>query len=304
MIPSKNARLRPSCRRPIVLVLAAGLFVGGCGGDGAEAVPTPSATALRGVTPTPAPTEGPATMQITLTGDPAVAGSTSAGSIQCNYPTVGGPVIVLYPQLASGGATARIELSSELVSVRYAAGSGKTYVERDFTGTGVTSFDAATGAQVDAALDGVANAAATGTLGAILSIKGSVDCGNQQPGRSTITLTGATAQGQLSGTALDPVLVECDSGAQAASVQVAGVAMVGPITTLFVIVANDNGSFSVSQEPQTGLSAFYTGRSVKSVTLSAGGLHISADAIETLPAGSKETPHKITVSGDATCGTP
>lgn len=79
-------------------------------------------------------------------------------------------------------------------------------------------------------------------------------------------------------------------------------AVVGQNTTLFVIVAYDKGGFSVYQEPQTGLPVLYTGKAAKAVTLYARGVHISGDATESLPSGSKETPHKITVSGDATCG--
>jgi len=127
--------------------------------------------------------------------------------------------------------------------VRYDSGAGSTYVERDFTGTGVTAFDAATGATLDSPLTEVAITDARGTLGVLTSIKGTIDCGNQMPGSSALTVSGSTPKGAVSG-GLSPVNVECTSSTTYGSaVSVDGIIQVGS-TPYFAIVYISPNSFT------------------------------------------------------------
>jgi hypothetical protein len=302
-LPSRN------WRRPFGLLLVAGLVVGACSGAGATtaataaATPaaTPAATAAPTPTPVPSPTKGPANAQIALAGDPALATLSPTVAIQCNFPSVTGPLIILTEQASPNGLAVRVVLSPGQLSVRYAFGSGKTYLDREFTGTGITGFDAATGAQFDSSLSTAPYAGATGNLGTITSIKGSVDCGSQTAGASTLTITGATDEGQLNGIVLNPVRVQCTTISQANYVSAVGVAQVGSVPTLFFVSGSPTG-FTVAQEPQTGGVAFYTNKTPAAVAVTVTGMHVSGDATEAPAAG--KTAHTVTVTGDATCGTP
>jgi hypothetical protein len=297
---------------PFGLALAAGLIVAACGSAAATPTPppTPAPTPTTASTPTlaptptptplPSPSKGPATAQLTIAGDPAIAGSAGTISVQCNFPSIGGNVIILYDTNAAGLAV-RVVLSPGTVSVRYASGSGKTYLDREFAGTGVTGFDPATGAQIDTSLNTAPYAGATGNLGTITSVKGSVDCGNQQPGTSTLTLTGSTAEGQLTGVVLNPVRVECVISSNTKYVQVIGVAQLGSIPALVFVDGTASGTFGVTLEPQGGKVAGYSGKA-PGATLSQSGMHVSGDATESVAAGA--TAQTLTVSGDATCGAP
>jgi hypothetical protein len=293
--------------RPLALLMAAGLLGAGCSAASAtpnatSAAVTSAPPATPAAIPTAAPTKVPATSQITVAGDPAIAGTITDASVQCDVPTTTGSTIVLYHQVTAQGLAVRIVLSSDSITVRYASGAGKTYLERDFSGTGVTSFDATTGAQFDTSLGMVPSSTATGSLGAIDSIKGNVECGNQTAGTSSLTITGATAMGQLTGLTLSPVRVECDnSAAYGKSVQVDGLATVGSVATIFIVDGTPTG-FTVAQEPQTGSVAFYVNKTAGAATLSDTGVQISGVATEELTTGSTATPHTLTVAGSATCG--
>ena len=308
----------PRWLRTLGLAMAAGLVAAGCGGAAATPPPTAPAIVTPVPLPTPIPTKGPAAAALSVTGDPAAAGLTDNMQVQCDMPAFGGSQIVLYRQNTAQGLAFRIVLTPGQVSVRYAYGAGKTYLERDFVGTGVSGFDAATGATIDSSLADAppppatssastppASPAATPTpavvLGALASIKGSVDCGNQTAGSSTMTLNGTTALGQLTDVTLNPVRVECDTSvAYGPSVLVDGMATVGTTPTLFII-AGRAAQFSVAEEPQTGGVGFFVGKVAGSVTLSAGGVHISGTAaLQSPPKG--VAPTTITVAGDATCG--
>lgn len=315
---SQTVFLCPRWLRALGLAIASGMVAAACGG--AVATPAPTAPAI--VTPVPLPTpiatKGPAAAVLGITGDPAAAGLTDNMQVQCDVPAFGGPQIVLYRQSTAQGLAYRIVLTPGQVTVRYAYGAGKTYLERDFIGTGVSGFDASTGATIDSTLADApptpaassastppASPAVTPTpavvLGAVASIEGSVDCGNQTTGSSTMTLNGTTALGRLTDVKLNPVRVECDTSVTyGPSVLVDGIATVGNTPTLFII-AGRAAQFSVAEEPQTGGVGFFVGKVAGSVTLSAGGVHISGVAtLQSPPKGA--APTTVTVSGDATCG--
>jgi hypothetical protein len=291
--------------RPFGLTVAVAVIAAACSGGALTPAPTAAPTSPPIPTPPPTPTvtKGPAAAQFTITGDPAVAGAITTATVQCNVPGVSGPSIVLFYQTSPQGSAIRVVITNTAVSLRYAAGAGTTYVDREFTGGGVSGFDAAQGATIDTTLATAPYAGATGSLGPINSIKGTVDCGTQTTGTSTMTMTGTTRDGALSSLTLNPVRVECDqSAAYGNSVQIEGIATVpatGP--TFFIIDGRATGGFTVAQEPSTGVQ-FYVNNQATAVTLSPTGIHISGTATLEVPTTASPSTYSITVSGDAVCG--
>ena len=291
-------------RRASVLAVVTGLFVAACSsststsGPGAligPAVAAPTETATASVTP--APTKGPATQHVTLAGPAGAAIPVTEAGIRCNLPSTDVLQISVLARPSDPNLSVYIFVQSGKVTVRYDSGSGSTYVERDFAGTGVTNFDAAKGATIDSPLTEVPNKDAHGSLGALTSITGSIDCGNQMPGSSTLTFTGLTPNGDLSG-GLNPVNVECLTNSNGSSVSILGVVEVGSTPT-FMVVYVSPGSFSVAA---SGDGFFRSGGTVVA-TLTATGAQVDGDAVEQLAAGSTAKPHTIHVTGDVTCGT-
>ncbi len=298
--------LRPSTpmRRAWALAPVIGLLVAACSGSAAtparatsSALPSAAATITMAPSATPVATRGPATQSLTLTGPTGAAGAISNAAILCNLPSTDGLQISVLGQPTDPSLSVYIFVEPGKLTVRFDSGAGATYVERDFTGTGVSDFNAATGAQIDSQLTEVPTTGAHGTLGLLTSISGSIDCGNQMPGSSTLTLSGPTPKGALGG-GLDPVNVECVTNQYGPSVSILGLAQVGSAPTLLVVYVRP-GSFSVSASGD----AFFTSGSAVVATLTATGAHVDGDAVEQLAAGSKVKPHTIHVSGDATCGT-
>jgi hypothetical protein len=291
------------------LALIAGLIVAACSGSAAatpaaSAAPMPTvaaATATPTPLPTAAPTKGPATQNFVLGGPAGEAGAVTLAAIRCNLPLLSGtqPVmeISVLARPADPNLSVYIFVQQGKVDVRYDSGAGSTYVERDFTGTGVTAFDAATGATLDSPLTEVAITDARGTLGVLTSIKGTIDCGNQMPGSSALTVSGSTPKGAVSG-GLSPVNVECTSSTTYGSaVSVDGIIQVGS-TPYFAIVYISPNSFTFFAAGD----AYYRNTSTAVATLTAPGAHIDGDAVEQNPAAGK-TATKVHLSGDVTCGT-
>ena len=301
--------MAPSATRPAArfrhasaLVLATGLLVAACSGSaatsspGAATTPSPAATRTATSSATPAPTKGPATQHLTLTGPAGAAGAVTNAGIRCNLPSTDGLQISVLGQPTDPNLSVYIFVQPGKLSVRYDSGSGPTYVERDFAGTGVTSFDAATGAQIDAQLTEVPNQDAHGTLGVLTAISGSIDCGNQTPGSSTLAFSGPTPKGTISG-GLDPVNVECVTNTYGKSVSVFGIAQVGSTPT-FLVVSISPGTLSISASGD----GFFRNSATTVATLTATGAHVDGDAVEqNVTKGS--TAHTIHVSGDVICGT-
>jgi hypothetical protein len=306
MTPSGSRPAAPS-RHASILVLAAGLLVAACSGSAATPAPvatvagaTATATAVPTSRPIPvvttAPTLGPATQQLTLTGSAGTAVAVSSAGVRCSLPSTDGLQISVLGRPADPNLSVYIFVQAGNVSVRYDSGSGSTYVERDFAGTGVTEFDAATGATIDSQLTEVPNNDAHGSLGVFTSISGTVDCGNQMPGSSTSTFSGPTLKGTLSG-GLSPVNVECVTNTYGQSVSVLGVVQVGATPT-FVVFFISPGTMSASLSGD----GFYRNTSTAQATLTANGAHVDGDLLEQNVAKGAKT-HTIHVSGDVVCGT-
>jgi len=300
--PSEH-RWRAAAIVPVLVV--ASVIAAACGGRAASpqvtAVPASSvaaATAVATTAPTAAPTKGPATQTLAITGSAAKALAVTNASIRCSLPSANGLEITVLGQPSDPNTSVYVFVWAGNITVRYDSGSGSTYKERDFAGTGVTGFNAAKGVKIDSTLTETADGTAHGTLGVLTSIKGSIDCGNQTPGTSTLTFSGVTPKGALSG-GLDPVNVECVNGTSSGSyVSVIGFGMVGTTSTE-IIVSIYPGTFSVYPV----LAGFYRNTSTGVATLSATGAHVDGDATEQLAAGVKTTPHTVHISGDVVCGT-
>ena len=295
--------IRPVARsgRASALALLSCLLVAACSGSASTTGSSPSIAASPAVptattAPTAAPTKGPATQHLTLAGPAGAAGGVSLAGIRCNLPSPGGLQISVLGQPADPNLSVYIFVSSGNVSVRYDSGSGSTYVERDFAGTGVTNFDAGKGVQIDSPLTEVPNSDAHGSLGVLTSISGSIDCGNQQPGSSTLSFSGPTSKGALSG-GLAPVNVECITNTFGQSVSVLGIAQVDSVPT-FLVISISPGTLSVSASGD----GFYRNTSTTQAALTATGAHVNGDVLEQNVAKGA-TAHTIHVTGDVICGT-
>src|ERR1035437_1314647 len=246
-----NPRRLGAVASTAALFLLAGLLAAGCGSAAPTPTPTlahsrpprpsapprpppppappaPSATPTPTPTPkpTPAPTKGPAVQHLTLAGSGAPSIAVTNAGIRCNLPISGGLQISVLAQPSDPNLSVYTFVSPGSLTIRYDSGSGPTYVERDFAGTGVTKFDAAAGATIGSALTETPINQAHGKLGAFTPIKGTIDCGNQNPGTSTLVFSGATPKGALSG-GLSPVNVECLTSTNGSSVSIIGFVKVG-----------------------------------------------------------------------------
>ena len=258
-----------------------------------------STTSAASVQSTESPTKGPATQHLSLAGPSGSAIDVTNAGIRCDFPASDGQMqITVLAQPSDPNLSVYLFVEAGKVTVRYDSGSGSTYVERDFSGTGVTNFDAAKGAQIDTQLSEVATTQAHGNLGGLTSISGTIDCGNQLPGSSTLTFSGATLKGTISG-GLNPVNVECVTGTtNGSSVSVVGLVQVGSEPTYFIMSVSP-GTFTAY--PVGG--GFFRNTSTATATLTATGAHIDGDAVEQLAAGATAAAHTIHVSGDVVCGT-
>ena len=203
----------PTSRTWAASFVVVGAFaLAACGGAGtapsSSTAPTPTPTVAPAATPVP-----PAGGQFTNSGTVKLVSSVPSTAVACSFPTLQGPEITMRIAATNGSAGGVLSVTSSEVSVRLGAGSGATYTQRNFSGPGVTNFDAATGAQFNAQLTDVSPAGQQkGTIGTITAISGSVSCGDKTPGSGTITITGTSTGGAISG-AINSMLVNCQGGA-------------------------------------------------------------------------------------------
>jgi hypothetical protein len=268
-----------------------------------SSVSTPSGppSAASSPSPSPAPSKGPPTAQLSLVGTAGLTGPVTAQTISCNRPSLAGPEIDFTGQAGTSGPDIVIFAEAGHVEVRVGTGSAATLRLRTFVGTGVTSFNAATGLVLDTTLTETTDAAtATGSLGALSSISGSIDCGNQQPGSASIVVSGPSPYGQLVG-ALTGAVVTCTVTASGTYVGTVGLGMAGS-TPVLIFVTASTGLLQVAVETKTA-GSFYTAKGTGVTTLTPGGATITADVAESVPSGSTPSPNLLHVTGTATCGT-
>ena len=268
--------------------------------------PVPSESAPPSVAPTPTPTptavptEGPAALNISLTGTSGLTGAIKQTSIVCGQPSFDGPQLFA---LATSGPIVGVVLfvTAAKVEVRVATGSGATLKLRSFAGTGVSNFGGLTGATIDSPLTEITPAgAAVGDLGSLSAISGTIDCGNQGVGSSTIVVTGDTKFGTLDGV-LTAIHVTCTTTASSGRfVTVHGLSMAGT-TPVLIFVTIGSASLQASVQTRTAGSFFNpTGLTVTKATSTGG--KATGDVIES-DAAAGATVHKLHIVGDATCGT-
>jgi hypothetical protein len=300
---------RPRRGAAALATLILGLALSGCSGSAPtaapSAVPTTAATtapststpvpsvATATAAPSPTGSPRPASGTVTLAGDPGLAGDLAITGIRCQLPAVAGMTIAVFAT-APNGVFVQAILSAGSLAIRVYTGSGATASERNFSSSSLTSFDAATGAKFDTPVTPVAGPNPAGTIGAVTSAKGSIDCGGQRPGTSSLVFSGTGADGAF-GPALNPVRVQCDTGP---SVQATGIVQVGGKPVL-ALLAVRTGTFTVftSNGTQTH---FYTAPASGVTALTATSAKVDGDAVEAATAGG--TAHTIHVAGELVCG--
>ena len=153
---------------------------------------------FRGTLPTPS--KGPATATFTLAGTKGLTAPVTANEIVCNRPSLDGPTIFLLGTSGTAGPQVILFVRAGYVEVRVGTGSATTLHLRSFEGSGVTGFDGATGVQLDSTLKETTPAGTDkGDLGVVTSIKGTLDCGNEGLGSSTIAITAGRGADRVRG---------------------------------------------------------------------------------------------------------
>jgi hypothetical protein len=269
-----------------------------CGGETAS----PSASSA-----TPTPT-GPATANVTFTGDAALGVALANAQVECEYPTLQGLSISVtgVPQgQPANSIFVRLTIRDGADMIRIATGSSTHYRERDFAGTGTTGFDVHRGVQLSGQLnDTTPTGTNKGTLGAITSVTGSVSCGNQTAGTSTIRVTGDTAEGPID-VSLNPVKVVCSSGSSGMFVSVLGLTTVPGAPTL-MIIGLGRTSLSVAEDEQVSATKtttlYYSAQGQVGVNETSTGGQVNGNVNEAASSAVGGTQHTVHLQGDATCG--
>jgi hypothetical protein len=260
-----------------------------------------SASAASSSSPTLVATKGPPTAQFSITGTAGLTGPVTTQSIGCNKPSLDGPEIDFIGKAGASGPMIVIFARAGHAEVRVGTGAASTLRLRTFVGSGVTSFDAATGLALDTTLTETTDAAtATGDLGALSSISGTIDCGNQQPGSANVVVSGPSPYGQLAG-ALTDADVTCTVTASGTYVGIVGLSTAGTTPVLLFVTAS-TALLQVSVGTKTA-GTFYTAKGSGLTTLVPGGATIAGDVMEAVPSGSTPSPNLLHVTGSATCGT-
>lgn len=258
---------------------------------------TGASTTTAAAASTTAPSAVPSAT-IELTGPIGLAGPASEQGVRCNFPDLDGLGIAVLAVPPDGTSLARVALLPGRVRVTVSTGDGADFHERAFEGTGVTAFDAARRAVVDSKLTEIAETTGStkGDIGVITAIKGSVECGDQTPGESTVTLTGTTPDGPLTGVALDPVRVECDPSPDGPELASSGLVQIGATKALVAIGLTSDGGVTVDETRPTTHRRYVA---AGTATVTAQGAHVRADVVDqSAPAG----PSRLHVEGDFMCG--
>jgi hypothetical protein len=283
-----------ACRRGgrILAALLASVVLGAC-----------NSSNTAGTGPNNLPPKGPATAQITLGGDPALAAAlTQNVNIACNALSFNGTEISVSTK-AGAPIFVAVTIRGGYIQVRAVAGTGNgPFFRRTWTGTGTSGFNAAKGVHLSGSLTEITPAGTNkGTIGALTSVSGTVDCGNQKTGTSTIRLTGDSKFGPVDGT-LSPVRVGCVIGNSFIFVGISGFMTIDGKKTL-VHISLDKKSIQVTLIQRGGVDHIYIVRGAAAqigVTVNSTGGRVDGDVSEQgAPAA---TALKIHAKGDASCG--
>ena len=316
MRPMVNPAIRSFPRWSAIGLI--GVVVAACGASASTAPPSASAASTAAPTvsvapqassaaptvatsevPSPSPSKGPATAQFGITGTAGLTGPVTPTAITCDQPGLDGPSIAVLGKAGASGPQVVLFISAGHVEARVGTGAATTLKLRTFEGTGVTGFDAATGATLDTQLTETTDkGTAVGDLGALSSISGTIDCGDQKPGTSTIVLSGESALGTI-GATFTGAHVTCRVVGPATYVTVQELGTAGT-TPVLVFVNASAAQLQAVLETKT-VTSVYSSKAPGLVTFTPGGVTVAGDLTETVKAGA--TPHVLHVAGDATCGT-
>jgi hypothetical protein len=244
-------------------------------------------------------TSGPPIATLSLVGGTGLTGPMKPSIIHCSEPTLSGTEILVIGAPVDTSLSVRINVFRGQVMVGVDTGSGAQYQERDFVGTRVTHFDAAHGATIRSSLAPVPLAPGTAVpnLPSLTSIAGTISCAGQTPGTSTLTVSGTTEVGRVSGR-IRPVFVTCSSGTAGPQALIVGNVKVGRGKGL-IDMSVYGGVVSVFIGARSLQGHEYRGPA-GSGSATAGGASIKGDAVEMVAPGA--TAHSVHVVGHATCG--
>ena len=278
-----------------VLGAVVGLVAVACGSASPASTP-PGTAPVSTASPTASAPSGPPSAQVTIAGDSTIAGAMTIDTIECSFPSIAGEEIFVTGSPATSSTTSiHLTLTAAVLAVIADTGSGTSFHARTFAGTGVSGFDAATGAQLSGPLTETTTAADKGTgVGKITAITGTISCAGQTPGSSTMVMSGTVAQGVLSGGVRD-VHVVCLSN-EAETLGLVQVGSSSEYTAIFSLA----GKFTVDLVPATGSADFFVSTASATSTPTTTGTSISGDATQQVTAGT--TAHTIHLSGQSTCG--
>jgi hypothetical protein len=237
---------------------------------------------------------------LVVAGDTGLRGRADRATVTCSFPDPEGQRISVFAHAPHSDVTYRMWVGPASVLVNVDSGAGPTFRERNFRGAGVSAFDAARGAHLDARLTEASPTPgiARGDVGTITAVRGFVDCGRQTPGSAHVTVTGETATGRYDHARLDPVLVECYFAD--GQLTLIGIARSSSERVLMMVTLGANGTLGVEEAPRGAKPRFYGSAGDASVTLTPGGGLATGDVVER-----NATPaHRLTIDGDARCGTP
>jgi hypothetical protein len=272
-----------------VLVLA----IAACGSTTTTS-PAASATA----SPTPSAATGPPAAHGAVMGDAGLTGALTYSSIECSAPGLAGGSIVTFASPPDTNISIRMVVAAGSIQLRVDSGSGSTYRERDFSGTGVTAFDAANGATINSQLtETTAPGSATSGIGALTSINTSIDCMHQQPGSATVAFSGGGADVVSGG--LTSVRVICLNAATGDVVQIFGIGQTGTSRDSVGLFVFPNG-FNLFLTPSSGAALYYAGQPGGTETLTGSSTHV--DAVGMYKPATGTSTATVHVTGDATCG--
>jgi hypothetical protein len=294
----------PARRVALTLSIVGALVLTACGGSATSSSSSGGAASTPTPTPEATATPGPSSVQATLSGDPGIGGALVTGSVHfvtCDEPSLSGPDIVAFRSATNPAIGVLLTIRQGAIAVRLASGAASTYTERLFDGTGVTSFDASSGATFSSSLtESTPAGTQTGTLGMVTSISGSVSCGTFKKGSASVTVAGGTAGGDISGV-LTMVRVLCGtSGPGQQYATVTGLGKVGS-TPAVITVGGGQGTAPLFVAVQTSSTTYqYSTSAAGSATVTTSGATYNATATETAPTAGA---HSLMVSGSATCGT-
>jgi hypothetical protein len=277
------------------IVATAALTLAACGGNSGGGTGTTSIPA----TATPAPTPvAPAGGEFTATGTIPLGTTVTQALVTCSFPSLNGPEISLRVSTADQSMGGFITLTSSTVYLRIGAGSGTAYTQRNFAGPGVTDFNATKGATFNAHLTDVTPAGQNvGTIGVVTAISGSVSCGTKQPGGGTITITGNSTGGAISGP-LTSMLVGCPVGQTFSLIN--GLTQVASAPASVEVGGGSGGAYFASISTNS-TAYFFSSSAANLYTLGNG--HVIWNHAVLTQTGTGGAGHTITVNGDATCGT-